>query len=164
MAELAQLRVVGGTFQAPSVPAEVEGVSFSDGGGGNGGDGVDTDTKNYLDAKVDAVKAQNDARFSEVLSGISRVSERVSNIATPMTWQQHALTTASVGLVLLGVVFAALSYASDRFDGGISASGLLDEYSQSQASRDAAQDVQFTAILETLEKIRTAQEELNKIK
>lgn len=31
---------------------------------------VDANTKDYLDAKVDAVKAQNDARFAEVMSAL----------------------------------------------------------------------------------------------
>lgn len=127
--------------------------------GGTGGGGiVDAETKNYVDAKMETVKAQNDARFSEVLSGISRVDERVSHIASPMTWQQLALTIGSVGLVLIGIVFGALSYASDRFDGGISASGLLDEFAQSQAERDVGQDAKLDKILGKLDALSVVQE------
>ena len=128
------------------------------GGGSGGGPTVDSETKNYLDAKMDSVKAQNDARFSEVLSGIGRVDDRVSHIASPMTWQQAALTMGSVGLVLIGIVFAALSYASDRFDGGISASGLLDEFAQSQTDRDVGQDAKLDKILGKLDALSVVQE------
>jgi len=115
---------------------------------------VDAGTKDYLDAKVEAVKAQNDARFSEVLGEIRSVGDRVSHIGSPMTWQQLALTAASVGLVLIGVVFAVLSYASDRFDGGLAASALLDAVQNQQFQRDAVQDAKLDEILQAVARWR----------
>jgi len=127
------------------------------GGTGSGGGVVEVSMKDYVDAQDEKTRAQNDARFAEVLSGLGRVDERVSHIAAPMTWQQLVLTMASVGLVLIGVVFAALSYASDRIDGGIAASGLLDEFSQSQAERDVGQDAKLDKIIGKLDAISIAQ-------
>ena len=153
MAEPAQshLRIVGGTAESPTVDAER--LIFSGGTGGGGGSGVDAETLRFVESKMETVKAQNDARFAEVLAGIGRVDDRVSHLAPPITWQQLALTIGSVGLVLIGVVFAVLAYASDRFDGGISASGLLDEFSQVQADRDIAQDAKSDEIILLLKEL-----------
>ncbi len=112
---------------------------------------MDAHTKDYIDSKVEVVKAQNDARFVEVLAGINSVGERVSHLREPTTWQQLALTMGSVGLVLLGVVFAVLGYASDRFDGGLSASSVKDELAVEQLKRDATQDARLDKILSKLD-------------
>ena len=114
---------------------------------------MDTETKNYLDAKVDAVKAQNDARFTEVLSAINRVDERVSHIGSPLTWWQMVSGAASVSLVVLTIILGILAFASDRFDGGIAASGMLDEVSKAQANRDAEQDAKSDEMLLILKEI-----------
>lgn len=46
-------------------------------GGGDGGGGMDTTNREYIDAKIDAVRAQNDARFSEVMHGVSGLGDRL---------------------------------------------------------------------------------------
>jgi len=106
---------------------------------------VDTDTKNYLYAKVDAVKAQNDARFSEVLA-------ELRNMTPGPTWQQQALLLVGA----IGVVFAILAYASDRFDGGLAASSITEQIAADQRSRDAAQDVKLDVIIDAISKIQPA--------
>lgn len=40
---------------------------------------MDNETKNYVDAKAEAVKAQNDARFAEVVSGIDKLGTLVTS-------------------------------------------------------------------------------------
>jgi hypothetical protein len=102
---------------------------------------VDTETKNYLDAKVDAVRAQNDARFAEVLSKIGALH--------PATWQQNV--AIAVGAVGLGL--AALALAGDRFDGGLAASSLLDKVTAEQAVRDTAQDAKLEQILQAIQSL-----------
>ncbi len=42
-------------------------------GGRGGGHGVDAETQRYVDAKVETVKAQNDARFVEVMSALGGI-------------------------------------------------------------------------------------------
>lgn len=94
-------------------------------------------------AKVDAVKAQNDARFSEVLSEIRTIKPGAS-------WQQMA------GVVFAGItfIFAILAYASDRFDGGISAVAIKDQVSVEQAKRDASQDAKLDKIFDAVSKLQ----------
>lgn len=84
---------------------------WQSGSGSGGGDGyVTVDIKEYVDARTDAVRAENNARFSQVIS-------RLDNL--PTKW-----TTIGVGAsVLLGVI-AVLAFAGDRFDGGIAASSI----------------------------------------
>jgi hypothetical protein len=115
---------------------------------------VDTETQRYVDKSMDTVKAQNDARFAEVLGEIRSLGDRVAHIGSPMTWQQLALTAGSVGLILMGVVFSVLSYASDRFDGGIAASGLLDVMQAEQSKRDTVQDAKLDEILQAVGKLQ----------
>lgn len=110
--------------------------------GGGGGPPVDAETKNYLDAKVDAVKAQNDARFAEVLSKINGLH--------PATWQQ----IAAIAVGTVGLVFAVLAFSSDRFDGGLAASALIDKVTQEQTVRDNAQDEKLDQIFQAVQSLR----------
>lgn len=107
---------------------------FSDSGGG--GSSVDKETKRYVDAKMDSVKAQNDARFAEVLAKLDAIN-------VPPIWQ-----FAGIAFVTLGAAFAILAYASDRFDGGLAAGSLLEALSDKQAARDDLQDNKLDLILE----------------
>ncbi len=73
--------------------------------GGNGDDGMNTTQKDYVDAKLGEVRAQNDARFAEILSRLERM---------PSTW-----TVIAAGVsVFLGIV-GVLAFGGDRFDGGV---------------------------------------------
>lgn len=119
-------------------------------GGGSGGGGmlpVDSETKNYLDAKMDTVKAQNDARFTDVNSKLDRLVTLIETAPKPLGFWQLAgmAATSVVALITLLGVFA------DRFDGGISAFGLLDEFMKTQAERDAGQDARLERLLVTIE-------------
>jgi len=115
--------------------AQNSGSSYGSASGGDGG-GFD---RGYIDARIEAVKAQNDARFAEVIS-------RLDNMH-PATWWQNGLLL--IGAV--GFVFAILSYASDRFDSGVSAMGAIEEQMDAQRDTNAAQDARLDKILRTLE-------------
>jgi hypothetical protein len=52
--------------------------SQDDTGTGDGGGGVDAETHRYVDKSMETVKAQNDARFAEVLTGIEKVNNNLS--------------------------------------------------------------------------------------
>ena len=120
------------------------------GGGSGGGPTVDSETKNYLDAKMDSVKAQNDARFSEVLSRLDGIKD------LPKFWPLvSAIAIASV--TIIGICVAILSYASDRFDGGLGASALVDAITKEQAQRDEGQDAKLDKIIGKLDSISATQ-------
>jgi hypothetical protein len=85
------------------------------GGSGDGGGIVDTHTRDYVDGKMAAAKAENDTRFREVIL-------KLDAMKFPSIWQ-----IAGVAAVTLGSAFAILAYASDRFDGGLAAGVVLEE-------------------------------------
>ena len=118
--------------------------SFSGGTGGRRG--VEAETKNYLDAKMDSVRAQNDARFSEVLSRLDGIKD------LPKFWPLVAAIAVAV-VTIIGISVTVLSYASDRFDGGLAASALIDQITNDQAGRDAGQDAKLDKILGKLDSI-----------
>jgi hypothetical protein len=108
--------------------------------GGGGGISVDTETKNYVDAKMEAVRAQNDARFAEVLT-------KLDGVEVPSIWQ-----IVSALAVAIGIVFGVLAYASDRFDGGLSASSIVQQqYKNEEAILD--QEAKLDRILGILDSI-----------
>jgi len=116
--------------------------------GGNGGDGiVDRETKSYVDRSMDAVKAQNDARFIEVLSRLDQM---------PKFWP--LVFSGFIGIAgAIGIVFAILSYASDRFDGGLSAGVILEDSRQNSVrinqmfNAAKSRDARIEAILKAAE-------------
>lgn len=103
-------------------------------------------TQAYIDRSMDAVRAQNDARFAEVLSEIRDIRGLISS--KPSTWQLVATVFAGAATIL-GVALAALSYGGDRFDGGV---GVADQRYE-QIQRDAEQD----AIIKRLDALLSAQ-------
>lgn len=103
---------------------------------------MDSETKNYVDAKMESVKAQNDARFSEVISRLDSMH--------PATWWQNGLLLAAA----IGFVFAILAYSSDRFDSGVASMGAVEEAIDLQRETNAAQDVRLDKIISTLETLR----------
>lgn len=58
------------------------------GGGGSGGTIVDSETKNYVDANMRAVKAENSASFA-------RLEAKIDQIKPGSTWQQNAAVMIS---------------------------------------------------------------------
>lgn len=113
---------------------------------------MDNETRLYVDAKTEATRAQNDARFAEVLSSISSLRSslegQIAAIRPGMSWWQFASTLAGALAVTLGLVFGVLAFASDRFDGGLSAGAVVDE---AVTVERAAQDARIGAILDALE-------------
>lgn len=129
------------TYLRPNVETRI-----GTGGGSGGGPTVDAETKNYLDAKMDSVKAQNDARFAEVLSRLDGIKD------LPKFWPLVAAIAVAT-LSIIGISISIVSYASDRFDGGLSASALIDVITKDQAARDVGQDAKLDKILGKLDSI-----------
>lgn len=110
-------------------------------GSGGGGGGID---RAYIDARVDAVKAQNETAFA-------RLEAKIDGLHPGATWQQNAglLFAAVVGG--MGLLFAILSWGSDRFDSGVSAMGAIEEALDAQREQNADQEARLERILEALE-------------
>lgn len=104
---------------------------------------MDSETKNYLDAKVDAVKAQNDARFAEVMAKLDALH--------PATWQQNLAVGASIAVAVVSIIFAVLAFAGDRFDGGIAATSLIDKALEEQQQLNQVRDNQIQKLIDALE-------------
>lgn len=120
-------------------PSSSSASTYSGGSGSGGGGSVDAETKNYLDAKMDSVRAQNDARFAEVLA-------RLDNIKVPSLWQ---LVSIGAGMVL--AIITVIGLMADRFDGGLAASSVIVPMTEAQNERDAIQDKKLDTILWKIE-------------
>jgi len=107
---------------------------------------VDAETQGYVDKFMEAVKAQNDARFAEILAKLDQM---------PKFWP--LVMSGFIGIFgAIGLVFAVLAYASDRFDSGIVAMGAVEESIDAQREVNAAQDARLDRILKMLEERNTS--------
>lgn len=53
---------------------------------------MDANMQRYIDAKVDAVKAQNDARFAEVMAGLDKLNTRITSLSDQTRTQSEVWT------------------------------------------------------------------------
>lgn len=104
----------------------------------------------YIDRSMDAVRAQNDARFAEVLTEIKGVGVRLDHIEKGQIspWQVWGAALTSFLAVL-----AVLAFGGDQFGLG---AGLA-EQRQGQIVRDQAQDEKLTEIITRLDALLAAQ-------
>ncbi|MDW3222888.1 MAG: hypothetical protein R8G34_08405 [Paracoccaceae bacterium] len=117
------------------------GGGIGSGSGGGGGGEID---RAYVDARIEAVKAQNETAYA-------RLEAKIDSIQPGATWQQNA-GLLGIGIVgALGLIFAILSWGSDRFDSGVSAMGAVEEALDTQRELNVAQDARLEKILEALE-------------
>ena len=65
----------------------------------------------YVDAKAEATRAQNDARFAEILARLDRM---------PSNWSMAGMIAAATATIFGGLL-AVLAFGGDRFDGGVQA-------------------------------------------
>ena len=113
------------------------------GGAGGGGDGsLEITLKDYIDAQDEKTRAQNDARFV-------RIESTLGAMKFPSIWQIGGVIVAGIG-----IAFGILAFASDRFDGGLSARSVMDPIIEAQKKRDTGQDKKLDKILTVVEQIR----------
>ena len=113
----------------------------SSGGAGGGEHGsLEISMKDYIDAQDEKTRAQNDAQFV-------RIGSKLDNLKVPSIGQ-----IAGIIFVAVGFVFAILAYASDRFDGGLSASSMIHGMKEEQHGRDNKQDLRLNRLLAIVEK------------
>lgn len=108
------------------------------------------DSQSYIDARTDAVRAQNDARFAEVLSEIRNVGTRLDHIEKGQisSWQVWA-----AALTVFGAGLAVLAFGGDQFGLG---AGLADRQA-SQIERDQAQDAKLDGVISRLDELLVRQ-------
>lgn len=96
---------------------------------------MDLETERFVQAKVETVSAQNDARFARIETQLSKIGEQ----KIPSLWQFGGLLAGGLATAL-AIAIAIAAAMSDRFDGGITARGLIDPMLEQQRLIDAAQD------------------------
>lgn len=99
------------------------------GGGNGGGMSMDPGTKHYIDSRVEATRAQNDARFAEIMA-------KLSQAATADGLRNLTITNA---IVIIAAMIALFAFGADRFGSGMSAASLIYEQSD-EAKRQAAEN------------------------
>lgn len=103
--------------------------------------------KDYVDARIEASRAQNDARFAEVLARLDQIETRIGSfqtqvgsfqtqvrdridanerrvealLATKASTSTVVGTGVSVGIALFAAIVALLGFGFDRFDSGAAA-------------------------------------------
>ena len=82
----------------------------------------------------------NAATFSEVLSSIDGLRIRLDSMSKLPSLGQNAAVVFGGVATILAVLLSVLAFAGDRFDGGLSATALLDSIVEPQNLRDSAQD------------------------
>ena len=114
--------------------------------GGTGGEPPAITLREYIDARGDGSKAQNNARFAEVLSRLDSLNATVQHLEPVSIWKIVGVAAGAV-VALAGL----LGIMADRFDGGFAASGVLSGWMAAQSERDAAQDAKLDTILDILQ-------------
>lgn len=112
---------------------------------------MDSETKIYVDAKMDVVKAQNDASFATVLSRIDILSTEISHLKPVSLWQMAVLASGAVVALV-----AIIGTMADRFDGGIAASSLVSGFETAQRTRDDAQDAKLDKAIDLLQQLTSS--------
>lgn len=107
-------------------------------------------SKDYIDRSMDAVRAQNDARFAEVLAQIGGIGTRLDAIERSQFSPWHVWGAALTGF--LGVL-AILAFGGDQFGLG---SSLADQRLE-QLERDKAQTEKIDAVLNRVDAFLAAQ-------
>lgn len=89
---------------------------------------MDTETERYVNARMETVKAQNDARFSEVLAELRKIPSTGT-----LAWM-----FAGAVISVIGIIIGALAFGGDRFDGGVQITGVAVE--QAVEARNIAKE------------------------
>lgn len=81
--------------------------------------------KDYVDAKAEATRAQNDARFSQVMSRLETLSMKLETATLHMPTTSSMFGTAAASVIaIIGLGVAILAFGGDRFDGGMGAASI----------------------------------------
>lgn len=106
------------------------------GGGNGGGMSMDPGIKHYIDSGDEVTRAQNDARFAEILAKLSQAAtaEGLRNLTVTMV-----IAIVATGIGIIGIMIALFAFGADRFGSGMSAATLIYEQSD-EAKRRAVEN------------------------
>lgn len=114
--------------------AKAQTLQFGGGGGTSGPMEPSVPIKEYIDARDEAIE--------------SRLSERLGGLATASGVRNNIWGAAAA---VIGIILAMLAFAGDRFDGGVSASGIVSHVKDQQAVKDKAQDAKLNEMDDKLD-------------
>ena len=130
-------------------------VARGHGGGSGSDDGgttMEDDIKTYVDAQDDKTRAQNDARFAEVLAELRIIRDTAASSRS--VWGAALATIAAIAGLFIGI----MAIEGDRFESGMAASETIAKVIQpvvdAQKERDSDQDRKLDRILTAVEQIR----------
>lgn len=113
--------------------------------------------KDYVDAKVGEMRAQNDARFAEVISKLDVASVKMTAASEHMPTTSGMIASAAGAVVAtVGLIVAIWAFAGDRFDGGMSAASVSVQQAveaQNLATENAAKMKEIQGDLDTIIKL-----------
>lgn len=139
-------------FGSAQAGASATGRGIAGGGGGDDGGSMDNDLKIYVDAQDDKTRAQNDARFAEVLAELRIIRDTAASSRS--VWGAALATIAAIAGLFIGII----AIEGDRFESGLTASDTIAKVIQpvvdAQEERDSDQDRKLDRILTAVEQIR----------
>lgn len=111
-------------------------------------------SREEMNARLEAVRAQNDARFAEVIARLDGLKTEISHLPTV---QSMAIGMASAVVATVGLLTAIWAFGGDRFDSGVQLTGMTVERSleaqrKAEGAEKQAQDAnrKLDAVLDIL--------------
>lgn len=116
-------------------------------------------TREEIDAKLDAMTSRVEASEARIASSLDLIHAELAHVAAGVKDKPGlgalVITVASGIAVALGIVIGLLSFAGDRFDGGIAVSSATAQ----QAAQTQLQSEENASALDTLTKIAVSQQQ-----
>jgi hypothetical protein len=112
------------------VPPDISEIGGGDGGGGP----VDPASREYVDSKLEVLRAESIARHVDIMAELRIISARMLTLGGGI-----ALALAT-GLGVVAIILAALAFGNDLFGSGLGASGMVDAAIERQADDNRSRD------------------------
>ena len=88
---------------------------------------MDSETKNYVDARTEATRSQNEAQFARIMAKLEG-SPTSEELRKALTAQRNWIVGSAIALFTAFVT--VLAFGGDRFDSGVAAATLAFESSE----------------------------------
>ena len=103
---------------------------------------MDSETRNYVDARTEATRSQNEAQFARIMAKLEG-SPTSEELRKSLTAQRNWIVGSAIALFTAFVT--VLAFGGDRFDSGVAAATLAFENSEearenSEEAREIADD------------------------
>ena len=96
---------------------------------------MDSETKNYVDARTEATRSQNEAQFARIMAKLEG-SPTSEELRKSLTAQRNWIVGSAIALFTASVT--VLAFGGDRFDSGVAAATLA--FENSEEAREIADD------------------------